>query len=73
MRTIFGCIELNLFNDKGIAFAVYFEEVHATWVVFYIELEFLFVLIQELTLNQLALHVINLHGSCAIHLVRQCY
>ena len=29
-----------LLNNKGIAFAVYFKEVHATWVVFYIELEF---------------------------------
>ena len=29
MRTIFGCIELNLFDNKGIAFAVYFKEVHA--------------------------------------------
>ena len=52
---------IDFLNNKGIAFAVYFKEVHATWVVFYIELEFLFVLIQELTLHQLALHVVNLH------------
>ena len=51
-----------LVNNKGIAFAVYFKEVHATWVVFHIELELLFALIQELTLYQLALHVVNIHG-----------
>ena len=73
MRTIFGCIELNLFDDKGIAFAIYFKEVHSAGVVFYIKLEFLFVFVKKLALYQLTLHVINFHGCCAIRVVRQCH